>query len=173
MFWFRKKKTPPPNVPREHHYVFAHQMLRQACEQDPLKFFGVMSDDEREGLLALLWKLTADVVGRPVSGLETSDVSVRPCLVNNKPTVLLKMPTPVATTEAHFVGVVYLEDMSQDGPPGEHAFRYFTLEHGSNQDGSTRTVLCEWVNGAHINLGDGPPATFAAFKAALCDWVAT
>ena len=73
-------------------------------------------------------------------------------------TVVVTMPPAEHAAEAHFVGAVIAEDS---------LLRYITLEHGWNLDDSPRTVLCQWTERGHMNLGDGPPVDRDAFREAV------
>lgn len=168
MFW-NKKKNPPQlrSEPRDHHYVFAHQTVREVCANDPLKFFAILASADRAQFIAWLWHMAEKRVGKPLSDVDPSKLVVTTCRVKDSPTAILKMPTAVGPAEAHFVGVLLTNFQQSADAANEVTFRYFTLEHGMNLDGTVRTVMCEWAKGSHLNFGDGPPATVEAFVEAI------
>ena len=59
--------------------------------------------------------------------------------------ILVTLPAAEHTTEAHYVALV--------------AGRVVTLEYTLNVDDSVATVLGEWNDAGHLNLGEGPPPT--------------
>ncbi|WP_426165299.1 hypothetical protein [Pseudoduganella sp. R-34] len=168
MFWNRNKKpTATPAEPREHHYVFAHILVREVCSQDPLRFFALVASPEQEHFVGWLWEMTAKQVGRPITDFDARQLVVSTFRIQDSPTVLLKMPAPIAAAEAHMVAVVLTDFPKDEASESKGGFRYFTLEHGVNLDDSTRTVFCEWDNEGHKNFGDGPSPTVEAFAAAI------
>jgi hypothetical protein len=168
MFWNRKKATQATrSEPRDHHYVFAHYTVREVCAQDPMQFFAIVASPKQEKFVAWLWQTTEKRIGKPITDVEPSQMTVTTCRVKESPVVILKMPTPVAAAEAHLVGVLLTDFQQAAESEGKATFRYFTLEHGVNLDGTARTVLCEWDESGHKNFGDGPPPTVEAFANAL------
>lgn len=169
MFW-KKKKDPSTGLlsePREQHYMFAHQCVRQVSADDPLQFFSVIASEEQEPYLAWMWSVCAKHVKQPSSELSVADVKVTTCRIHEYPVVILKMPEPRAVAEAHYVAVVLMHGGSEL-PPEDVGVRYFTLECGTNMDGTPRTVFCEWAaDGNHLNFGDGPQADIEAFIQAI------
>ena len=94
--------------------------------------------------------------------------------VAGRATALLHLPAPQATMEAHFSALVY----EQDEEPAENETeetrpRYFLLEAALGLSGpaGTPTVVGEWADDAHRQLGRGPaggrPGTAEAFLEAL------
>ncbi|RQP21418.1 hypothetical protein DZC73_28485 [Albitalea terrae] len=168
MFWKRKKPTGPRSEPRDHHYAFAHVVLRDVCASDPLQLFAIVASPEQERFIAWLWELTEKRVGKPIAELDPKTLAVTTCRIGEHPAIIVRMPAPEAVAEAHLVGLLLTSvPESASEAPASVAFRYFTLEHGVNMDGSARTVLCEWADGVHRNFGEGPEATESAFIEAL------
>jgi hypothetical protein len=153
--------------PREHHYVFAHYAVREICLEDPLRFFHLIASPERDEFLAWLWTTVEERVERPIADIDLHQLSVITTRLKNRPAILIQMPAAVATTEAHFIGMVLGE--SPGGAPVEAAvsLRYFTLEQGDSFDGASTTMLCEWAQGTHRNYGEGPPPVVDAFAKAI------
>ena len=169
MFWNRKKTPESTRTePRDHHYVFSYYTVREACAHDPMQFFALFASPEREKFIAWLWQSTEKRIGKPLTDVDPTELAVTTCRVKESPTIILKMPTPTTTAEAHLVGVVLIDIQKAESAAGKPAFRYFTLEHGVGLDSFTRTVLCEWFDGGgRANFGDGPPPTVEAFSVAL------
>ena len=161
------KRSTPFSEPREHHYDFAHHALRWAYRQYPKDFFSVVGSPSQAKFEAWLWRETEERIGRPMADIDPSELEITIRTVRGCPAIIVKMPTPIAVTEAYFVGILPTESQECAEVPEEIAFRYFTLEYGSNLDGTSRTVLCEWVGENHINFGDGPAPTLEAFTKAL------
>lgn len=72
--------------------------------------------------------------------------------------VLVSMPQPAHAAEAYFAAIVVA---------GGRLVHYFVLEHGWTTQDEPRTVLCEWDERGHVNLGDGPPPDASAFLESL------
>jgi hypothetical protein len=170
MFWKRKPKAEAllPD-PRPHHYAFAHFVLRQVCAEDPLRFFATMASPDRCRFVDALWAETARRIGRPIDGIDTAQTAITTTAVREDcPTLVVTMPPARAAAEAHLVALVLVGLPKQDDPPDHVAVRCFTLECGTSFDGGTRTVLCAWdAENRHLNYGDGPEPTVAAFLAAI------
>lgn len=168
MFFNRKKETQAArSEPRDHHYFFAHYTVREVCAHDPMEFFAIIASPEQERFVAWLWQTTEKRIGRPITDVEPSQMTITTCRVKESPAVILKMPSPVAASEAHLVGVLLTGLQQAAESEAEPGFRYFTLEHGVKLDRTTRTVLCEWDEAGHKNFGDGPPPTVEAFASAI------
>ena len=174
MFGQRKKATDNPlplKEPRRHHYEFAHLALRQLCANDPLKFFAIFGSEDQRGFVDWIWKTVEDHVGTPAQDMRSDEISIVTCRLADSPAILISMPPPKATAEAHAVGLVLTrtqrELVTEAEADAKPAFRYFTLEAGTNLDGSPRTVLCEWAEESHLNFGDGPAADLDAFGKAI------
>jgi hypothetical protein len=161
------------NRPRVQYYLFAHRALREfAFEQPMFAFGGVLSDELRDRTGRALWDSIAEQIKEtseptePFPGMESriSKCGVFPCAI-------VKMPTPLKQTEAHFVAIVLRVDTSKDDPQQPVPVSYFTLEHGGPGGG---TVLGEWTkDGRHIHHGEGPPPEWDAFEQAVARRLAT
>jgi hypothetical protein len=157
--------------PRPQHYLFAHRALPQIVYDDPAKAQQLLTGPEGEGFLSFFWRRVAEREGIPEAERMAPDGLGRTVLTGPDGTVavVITLPTPEAYAEAHFVAAVFTPGPRKllffRGPP---TVRYLTLEHGSNLDGTSRTVLCGWSKeGTHYNLGDGPPPEVEAFFAAI------
>lgn len=142
-----------------HHYILGHIALREICADDPVSFFCLMNAPERDEFLDGVWRQirdNCDVDGK--APFDITDVDFKYCTVQDYPTVLITMPEPEGMTEAYFVAMILKIDIDADEFPENPEFQYFTLEKGSEMDGTDRTVMCEWTaDGKHMNYGDGPP----------------
>ncbi|BBB62461.1 hypothetical protein UNDKW_4188 [Undibacterium sp. KW1] len=169
--FFKKKKESPTDLlsePREQHYVFAHQGVRQACVDNPLQFFSLMASEEQKPYLAWMWDVCAKYVKNPSKELSVDDVVVTTCRMGPYPAVILRMPEPRAVAEVHYIAAVLMVNGENELPQEDVGIRYFTLECGINLDGTPRTVFCEWTDDdAHLNFGDGPQADVDAFAHAV------
>ncbi|MDK2124067.1 hypothetical protein [Parachitinimonas caeni] len=169
MLWKKKFKAAELlDEPRNVHYVFAHQALRQLCQEDPLRFFAIIGSEEQMDFLAWAWGVTEKNVGEKADGYRVEEVAVTRGRILDRPGIIVQLPQPRATAEAHFVGIVLDVPLSEASPPEKVGFRYFVLECGTHLDGTERTVLCEWTaDGDHRNYGDGPAITVQDFVAAI------
>ncbi len=144
---------------RRHHYGFAHQVLRDLLFADPMRFFAALDDPRGPELLRRAWR----EFGKQFPADDRVEIDGLDCTKHELtsglwcPVILVTLPPPQEVAEAVYAAAVLGGDA-----------RYFTLEHGISLAGDTpRTVLCEWQRGTHLNYGDGPPATPAAFLAAI------
>jgi len=158
------------------HYKFAHQALRQAAMENPAKCVGLLQSPVSQRFLNDLWDAvrtgctqSADP-GQPPEpgpqGLEADMTQVGPYSA-----VIVTLPKPQVPTEAFFVAMVlrsyirHEDGLTVDRHP---VLLYYTLEHGGvRDDGSPRTILCEWQAGTHLAYGDGPPPEASAFRDAI------
>jgi hypothetical protein len=159
------------------HYKFAHQALRQAAMENPAKCVGLLQSPVAQRFLNDLWEAVRtgctqaaadpDQPPEPGSqGLEADMTQVGPYSA-----VIVTLPKPRVPTEAFFVGMVLRSYVrAEDGLTVDRhpVLLYFTLEHGGlGEDGSPKTILCEWQAGTHLAYGDGPPADSSAFRDAI------
>ena len=152
-----------------HHYVLAHVALRGAAKGNPLGFFAVMGGPRRQDFLDDLWKRVCencDEEGR--ASFTSKDLKIVTALFGLYPAVVIQMPKPLFVAEAHMVCIVLMVPLSKlSGKPVDPQLRYFTLEAGTNESGTDRTVLCSWDGEAHVNYGDGPEPTVPDFVEAV------
>lgn len=81
----------------------------------------------------------------------------------NCPAVIVKFPPAERITEAYFAAIVKCEKRRGFlSKRVESSYRYFTLEKSIGG-----TVLGEWAEGRHGNLGDGPPPNKEDFIQAI------
>src|SRR5579885_790015 len=161
--------------PRCPHYTFAHVALRSVAFRHPAGCLGVLASPDAHAFLADLLRSVDEhcrEMGRP-GQLAVDDLNVHRGRCGDYPCAVVEMPRPRGITEAFFVALVLLVDMSADEPDFDHAaLRYFTLEKGAMLGGPPRTVLCEWTaDGSHVNYGDGPPAELGAFVDKVAEMV--
>jgi hypothetical protein len=146
------------SAPRNHHYNFAHRVLRSVSDTQPDVLFKGLSGDRAAKMLADLWKMSANGV-EPDQVL--SDDGLRREVHQSsrgEPIVVVICPDAIGITEAHFVAIVSTEA----------GLRYFTLEASIDfETNADITVLCEWIEGRHLNFGRGPDPTVSAFLDAI------
>jgi hypothetical protein len=162
---------PSDDSPRRHHYVLAHQALRSVAFDHPVPFLGILVSDRARPFLAELLENVHEHCkdDEPEAGFGAEDLSVHPGRIGDHACVIVELPRPRGVTEAYFVAAVLMVDLQREAPEEEKPpLRYFTLEYGARLSGPARTVLCEWTaEGSHLNYGDGPEPTVAAFAAAI------
>ncbi len=166
MWPFKPCAPKPPDKQTPHHYVLAHKVLRQVALGNPYEFFWVMGSSYRQEFLDDLWKQICQNCDREGPAAFTSrDIRVHTTRIGQYPAVIIEMPPAYFIAEAHMVCVVLavpIQEISRK-PENPKVF-YFTLEKGKKVlTGEDRTVLCAWDGAAHVNYGDGPEPTPAAF----------
>ena len=145
-----------------HHYDFGHVVLREMCSHNPMAFFQVLATPGtgKDDFLEQLWRITCercDAKGPP--SFSHKDVAADPARIDDYPVILVTMPRPEVMTEAFYIAVVLLTPIEQivaGNIPEKPLFGYYTLELGIAPDESEYTMLCSWVDGSHINFGEGP-----------------
>jgi hypothetical protein len=151
---------PEDDGPRRHHYAFAHRVLPLIMRNPDVDLAHLAGDLERlGGSLRATWERVgldhAESERLPPDGL-----AVERRDVGDAEGLLVTLPPARHVAEAIFVLVAPLD------PPG--ARRYVTLEAGWDVvHRRPYTVLGEWSDRGHLNLGDGPPAEGDAFVAAV------
>ncbi|MEU9128818.1 hypothetical protein AB0D08_12010 [Kitasatospora sp. NPDC048540] len=149
------------NDPRPHHYQFAHKVLAGLAMDLGPRMLDRIPEEGTGAALASLWD---DFGGRLPAGERLPSDGLRADLITLGPHRLLVvvLPRPSAAAEAYYTAVVQ--------PGGADHCRYFTLEHAMNPfTGEPYTVLGEWANGSHLNLGTGPAAELSGFLTAVVD----
>jgi hypothetical protein len=153
--------------PREQHYAFAHFALPGVLASNAAGASELFAAGEGNAFLRWLW----DQVGQKCSqeGLVPSDgLYCRVRVEDERRVVVVHLPEPRRMTEAFMVALVF--DPPTRGWLGKRKAgptRYFTLELSTDLEGGWRTVLCEWRDESHLNMGDGPSPDEDAFVAAL------
>jgi len=142
---------------RRHHYLFAHRALPGTALRHGADLVAAV----RDGRLALdgFWDQVGQTLPEderlPSAGLAVSDHHI-----DDSDVLLVTFPAPVGPPEAHFAAIAL---STHDG-----RVRYITLERGLiPADGTRYTVLCEWTDEHHVNLGAGPEPEPDAFLSAL------
>lgn len=164
----RARLTDGSLSPRPQHAAFAHSALRALAGEDAEALVIALAAPGAEDFLAEVW----DAVGREVAAsdpaaavtLAPTGLEAIPARVAGRPTGLVKMPEPVAATEAHFVAIVLNHELGEPVKPApEPEFHYFLLEKSVAGDGDHVTVFARWDDGAHEDLGPGPAPDARAF----------
>ena len=154
--------------PRPQHVAFAHSALRALAGEDPEALVIALAAPGAEDFLAEVW----DAVGREVSSsdpaaavtLAPTGLEAIPARLAGRPAGLVKMPEPVAATEAHFVAIVLNHELADPAKPApEPEYHYFLLEKSVAAEGEHATVFARWDDGAHEDLGPGPAPDARAF----------
>ncbi len=171
--WLSRKPRKESQRPAERdeptgRYVFALILLRQFAFENPLQLMGLLASPQAPSFIQALLDDLQTKLKQPV-GFQAADVKAHPVRIGDYPAVIIQMPTPLETAEAHYTALVGLFQPSRalfeskDKLPA----RYFTLEKGLSMDNTPRTVLCEWTDTSHLNFGDGPPATAGDFAKSI------
>ena len=157
--------------PHCHHYVFAHQALRQVAFDAPLPIMGILASADRSRFLSDLWTSVDEHCRQrgETSTINPAEMVVHTGRVGEFPCAIVEMPEPWFVTGAHFVALVLAVPLAQIKPETtDLPLYYYTLEKGASFDGPERTVLCAWTkDGTHLNYGAGPEATVGAFVAEI------
>jgi hypothetical protein len=125
--------------PRDHHYLFAHRVLPRAVFSDPRAFLQMISASQSQRVLEDLWHRIGERAEEPVKTERGKPaLSISSHSFFGRPSIVIALPTPVATTEAWFIAVVS-EDEEINDP-----WRYFVLENTCSKASEPLAVLCEW-----------------------------
>ena len=153
---------------RMHHYQFAHKALLGCCAGNPPGFFRTIASDEREGMIRFLWdRVCQNCDPHESTDIRIEDLDVVCARIGSYPTLVFEMPKAEQPTEALFVVIVLLIDVSEVGTRDEAPFRYFTLELGFPIPDAPSVVLCEWSGDEHSHLGESPEPTIEALLEAI------
>jgi hypothetical protein len=142
--------------------------LRGFCASDPMTFFAIMGSPRQADFVREIWSKVCERCD-PIeqTDIRPEEIRVAAVRVETYPTLLIEMPEAEFPAEAIFVGIVLLAEAIVKAPPESVEFRYFTLELGEDLEGGERTVLCEWHDGSHLNMGDGPAPDLKKFAEAI------
>lgn len=157
-----KLKIGKPLEPRIYHYLFAHKYLPDKLLESSQGVIAWLTGEKGVEHLKTRWTLLPTVYN-----FEPKDF-IEPVGINRyvlKPTtthtiVLVQFPKPEQVSEAFFSAILIQPDNS---------YRYFTLEKtfGEDDNGIPKTILGEWSNGNHANLGSGGSPNIEDFSALI------
>jgi hypothetical protein len=150
-------------MPRAHPYLFAHRILPQALAKDPERIIAILHSDDGNAFLRTLWQAVGEQLEEkerlPPDGLECCMTRAN----ENYRAAVICLPPPERMTEAYFTALVVFPAKRAFWSRRRAPWRYYTLEYGTELDGTGRTVFCQWKDGDHLNFGDGPPPEKEAF----------
>jgi hypothetical protein len=146
-----------PDRPRLHHYRFAHRVLPSIVRNPRIDLRRMDIEAVNHALLST-WQGYGEELDAG-ERLQAAGLRAEVVPLGAHTVVLVTMPPAERMTEAHFVAVSY--------PGGEAPPRYLVLEDSRALDGGRCTVLGEWTDEGHLNLGGGPAPTKDAFLAAV------
>jgi len=154
--------TGEPIPPRDHHYIFAHNLLPSLFFKNPLAFIEKSCEGGTD-YAAQMWQRCGETfVNDRSERLSHEGVSIR--AIEDFPVIGCIYVLPKATNAAEAIMICALGAIKKTffGRRKVRSPRYFTLEMGINAEGKPRTVLCEWQDDGnsrqHLNYGDGPAA---------------
>lgn len=140
---------------RVHHYQFAHRVLAHMAQRRGAEVVTKVPADRWTEALTELW----DGYGaklEPEDRLPADGLTGRFLQRDGYNILLVTLPRPEQPPEAHFVAFVV--------PPQSQDCRFYTLEHSVDPIGEQPyTVIAQWRDGSHINLGPGPAPDAEAF----------
>jgi hypothetical protein len=143
--------------PRQHHYLFGHRELPAVARRFSANLVRLVEEDRIDEALAQTWRHVGEQLPEADrlsgEGLTASlhDTAMGQILV-------VTMPPAEHTTEPHFAAVVLSPDQN---------LRYFVLEHSWTLNNEPSTVLGEWNDQGHINMGSGPEPEIGTFVRAV------
>jgi hypothetical protein len=150
----------PDDEPRQHYYQFAHRVLPGILFRSTEPFRAAALAGRADVGLQKLWG-DVDPVEADSDAPLTVRASVHEC--PGRAVVLVTPPRAEHITEAHYIAIV-LDHVDPS------FVRYIVLEHSWDTQSQPRTTLGEWLrDGSHVNFGDGPEPTEAAFLDIVCE----
>lgn len=150
--------------PRDQHYAFAHVYLRDKAFSNPATTVHELVGGNSSQYLKILWKTVGLRTKAPDDEFISAEgLECHPFWIGDQyRAVIIKFPEPLGPAEAFMVAMV----IPATAEPGDQCLlRYITLEFSPNR--LNRTVLAEWIDGGHVNRGDGPEPEVAAFRSAV------
>ncbi|SDT83201.1 hypothetical protein SAMN05216371_8015 [Streptomyces sp. TLI_053] len=152
------------NDPRPHHYRFAHKVLADLARDLGPKMLDSEPEQGFGPALLSLWNGFGERLPAadrlPGGGLRADLITL-----GRHRLLVVVLPRPAAPAEAYYTAVVQ--------PGGADHCRYLTLELALNPfTGKPYTVLGEWADGSHLNLGPGPAPDLSGFLTAVVDLLA-
>lgn len=159
-----KLKLGKPLEPRIYHYLFAHRYLPDKLSENSQGVIAWLTGEKGVEHLKTRWTLLPTVYNlEPNDFIEHIGINryiIKP--TNRHTIVLIQFPKPEQISEAFFSAILVEPDNS---------YRYFTLEKTfeENGNGIPRTVLGEWNNGNHVDLGSGSLPDIEDFSALIVE----
>ena len=129
-------------------YFLEHRQLPQILEEDQERFFNALAEDGTS-VIRYIWNTIVGEDGLDAISTEHEVISV------DRSIVFIQFPAPSRPVECYAAAVV------RNGME----FQYITLEMTTDILGDgTKTCLCEWKAGSHINYGPRNYADLDAFR---------
>lgn len=136
--------------PRKDHYFFVHRFLRDRVNELPKVTFETLSRESAKDYLSVHWWQIGVSLGlTPEETVSADGIECFPMKISEDcHAIAVQLPCPQRQGEAYFVAIVYWRSSNKT--------RYFTLEKAEIGQRTEETFLCEWLDGNHINYGQGP-----------------
>lgn len=155
MFWKNKTTLPKSLVkPRGIHYIFAHQAIRQICQQEPQHFFSAIASDEQQAYVQFMIDQVIKLSPEEAPDFSAADIQVTITRIGHYPMVVFTMPEPKAYTECTYIAIVSMMDCTK---PEDYPFpeiKCFTLELGEAENEEDIYFFCQWQDDDHFTIGE-------------------
>jgi hypothetical protein len=156
------------------HYLFSYRALPALFHSQTQDFFKYLKKDRTKFLL-FWWEHVIHA-----HYLHDKSMHVAPDGLNfeirtykdGREIALIILPTPKASSEAYFLGLVP-PPLKKNFFPWKNLARVFSLELRVGKSGSRDTLLGEWTpRGNHVVIGDGPKPDIDDFFKVVCEQIA-
>ncbi len=156
--------------PREQHYLFAHETMKDLFFKEPPCVIDKLKDDNWKEYLLKIW----DKAGKnsEKSCLLAPDGLSREIRIRKDNTViaLITLPKPQFKSEAYFIALVYRPCEENFSSKQKVIPRYLLLEYSVPRGyGNLNNVLKEWTEKGWHNIGYGCEPTLEAFYKTVCN----
>ncbi len=152
------------DAPRPHHYYFAHIYLRDRAREAAKQIVERFRGESGTRYLTSQWKKRWLAMKAETDEFISSDrLECFPIdLSSDYYGALVQLPKPERTAEAYFVAFILPADADYSTEAD-----FYTLEYSKYRDTVEKTMLGQWVNKIHFNLGSGSAPEREAFVEAL------
>ncbi len=174
MFW-KKKNTPQKKLvePRVIHYIFAHQAIRQICQQEPHHFFGEIASDEQQAYVQFMIDQVTKLNPEEAADFSAADIQVTITRIDHYPMVVFTMPEAIAYTECIYIAIVSMIDGTKPDNYPVPETKCFTLELGEAENGEDIDLFCQWQDDDHFTIGEmDNKSTMVDFALAIKEHIA-
>ena len=155
--------------PREQHYLFAHETIKDLFFNAPQHVIDKLKNNWMDFLLETWVKVGENLKKFRLVAPDGLCCEVR-MRDDNTTVALITLPTPQVISEAYFVALVYRPQKVSFLSKQETVARFMLLEKSIPYGyGNLSTVLHEWTEDGMHNMGYGSEPNLEAFYETVCN----
>lgn len=159
-----------PQTAREHHYYFAHHLIKDIVSQNPAGALSALLSPENDAFINTLWSKVLELPAENTTpAIKHQETTIELTVCGEKPVILITMPKTHYICEAALIAIVLNTDESFQKLQQDKPFHYFTLEYhpAEEADAPPSYFICSWDGDTHANYLQTPYDDEASFLEAI------